>query len=56
MATVSQTAFSLFMNAKIGSGNGLVPNRQQTIIWTNADPVGWCIYPALGVDELNSLL
>ena len=37
----------------IGSDNGLAPSRQQTIIWTNADPVHWCIYAVLGVDELT---
>ena len=26
-------------------------NRQQAIIWTNADPVHWCIYAAPGVEE-----
>ena len=36
----------------ISSGNGLVPNRQQAITWTNADPVHRRIYAALGVDEL----
>ena len=33
-------------------GNGLAPNRRQAITWTNADSVHWCIYAALGVDEL----
>ena len=28
---------------RIGSGNGLVLSRQQTISWTNDDPVHWCI-------------
>ena len=40
----------------IGSGKGLAWNRQQAIIWTNADPVQWCIYviyAAPGGDELN---
>ena len=37
-----------------GSGNGLAPNRQQAIIWTNADPLRWHIYAALGGDELIS--
>ena len=27
-------------------------NRWQAIIWTNADSVYWCIYAALGGDEL----
>ena len=30
-------------------------NRQQAIIWTNADPNHWRIYAALGWDELNYL-
>ena len=25
----------------IVSGNGLVPNRRQTITWTNTDPIVW---------------
>ena len=32
--------------------NGLAPNRRQAIIWTNADPIHWRIYAALGGDEL----
>ena len=36
----------------IGSGNGLAPNRPQAIAWTNADPLHWRIYAALGEDEL----
>ena len=29
--------------------NGLVPSRQQVIVWTDDDPMQWCIYapPAL---------
>ena len=37
------------------TGNGLVPNRQQAITWTNVDPVYHHIYPALGGDGLNDL-
>ena len=44
---------SNWQKASIGSGNGLAPNRRQAIIWTNADPVRWRIYAALGRDELN---
>ena len=33
--------------------HGLVPNRQQAIIWTNADMIYWRIYVALGGDELS---
>ena len=36
----------------IGLDNGLAPNRRQAFIWTNADPVHWPIYAALGGDEL----
>ena len=32
--------------------NNPVPNRRQAIIWSNADPIHWCIYAALGGDEL----
>ena len=28
------------------------PKSRQAIIWTNADPICWCIYVALGGDEL----
>ena len=37
----------------IGLDNGLAPNRHQAIIWTNADPIHWRIYAALGGDELT---
>ena len=37
----------------IDSGNGLVLNRQQTIIWTNDGQVYWWIYVSLGLDELS---
>ena len=33
--------------------NPALPNRQQAIIWTNADPIHWCIYAAPGGDELT---
>ena len=36
---------------RIGSGNCLAANKRQAIIWTNADPVYWHIYVALG--EMN---
>ena len=32
-----------------------MPNRRQAIIWTNADPIHWQIYAALGGDELMSI-
>ena len=37
----------------MGLDNGLVPFRRQAIIWTNAEPIHWRIYAALGGDELN---
>ena len=38
--------------SSFGSDNGLVPNRQQAIICTSADPIHRRIYAALGGDEL----
>ena len=35
-----------------GLGNGLVPNRQQAIIWTNGDPDIWCFILSLCHNEL----
>ena len=35
-------------NNSTGLDNGLAPNKRQAIIWTNADPVHWRIYAALG--------
>ena len=32
--------------------NGLAPNRWQVIIWTNAHPIHWRRYAALGADGL----
>ena len=40
----------------IGLGNGLAPIRRQAIMWTNADPVYWCIYAALEGDKLIQLI
>ena len=31
----------------VGLDNGLVPNRRQAIIWTNAEPIHWRTYAAL---------
>ena len=45
---------SLFLSVQLTtrqhwfSGNGLAPNRRQAISWTNANPVHWRIYAALG--------
>ena len=36
-----------------GLDNSRVPNRRQAIIWTNADPVHWRIYAALGGTWVN---
>ena len=33
-----------------------MPNRQQAIIWTNADPIHWRIYVALVGDELSNII
>ena len=41
---------------RVGLDNGLVPNRRQAIIWTNADPIHWRIYAALRGDELTANL
>ena len=35
-------------------GNGLAPNRQQAINWTDADTVHWRIYASPGGDELST--
>ena len=37
--------------SNLGLDKGLAPNRWQAIIWTNADPIRWRIYAALGGDE-----
>ena len=37
----------------IGSDNGLSPNRQQAIIWTNEGLVYWPMYVSLGLNELS---
>ena len=39
---------SNWQQPSIGLDNGLAPNRRQAIIWTNADPINWLIYAALG--------
>ena len=40
----------------IGSDNGLVPNRQQAIIWTDDGLGWWRIYVPLGLNELIPLI
>ena len=37
--------------ASIGYDDGLVPNRQQAIVWTNGGLVCWCV--SLGLSELT---
>ena len=49
--------WSLFLRCNwqqhsIGLDNGLAPNRRQAINGTNADPIHWRIYAALGGDVL----
>ena len=44
---------SIDNNPSIGLDNGLALNRQQSIIWINADPIYWRINAALGGDELT---
>ena len=41
------------MRGIVGSGNDFAPNRRQAIAWTNAYPVHWRIYAALGGDVYN---
>ena len=63
MTTISLTIFSdafswrkslgSWQYPSIGLDNGLSQNRQQTIIWTNADPIHRRMYAALGWDELK---
>ena len=55
-----QFHWSLFrgvhLYTSIGLDNGLVPNRQQAIIWSNGDPIHWHIYAALGGDVLSRII
>ena len=46
--------FTINDNPNFGLDNGLVPNRRQAIIWTNADPIHGCIYAAPGGEELSN--
>ena len=41
--------------SSISSDNGLAPNRQQAIIWTNDGIVYWRTYASLSLDGLRSL-
>ena len=42
-------------HSSIGSCNGLAPNRQQAITWTNAYPVHWRVYAAFGVRRVKTI-
>ena len=44
---------SNWQKVAIGPGNALLTNRQQAITSTKADLVHWCMYSALGEDELR---
>ena len=46
----------IYNNLALVLNNGLVPNMRQAVIWTNADPIHWCIYAALGGDVLITYL
>ena len=45
----------LTMTQHWGPDDDLAPNRWQSVIWTNVDPIHWCIYTALGGYELSCL-
>ena len=50
--TVAESCIYASVNMVIiGSGNGLVPNRQQAITWTNDD---WLYIGALGKNSINT--
>ena len=44
---------SNWQNGSTGLDNGLVPNRWQAIIGTNAGMLYWHIYASFGLNELN---
>ena len=48
-----QISLKCVTNSPVGNKPAV---RCQAIIWTNDDPVHWCIYVALGGDELKKLL
>ena len=39
----------------IGSDHGLVPNKQQAIIWSKDGEAYWCIYVPLRIHEWKKL-
>ena len=51
--TKVSSQWSNWQYPSIALENGLAPNRRQAIIWTNADPIHWRIYAALGGNELK---
>ena len=40
-----------WQSISIDSGNGLVPNSRQAIVWTNEGVSDWRMYASLGLDE-----
>ena len=46
--------FSNWQYINIGSDNGLMPTRQQAIIWTNGGMFYWHIYASLDFNELTN--
>ena len=51
---LAEDNFGCIFLIPIGSGEGLVPTRQQAIAWNNAAQIHTRIYVALGGDELNN--
>ena len=43
---------SIENNPADGLDNDLAPNKRETIVWTNADPIHWRIYAAPGGHKL----
>ena len=44
---------SSWQQGSFDSDNGLMPNRQQTIIWANAGLIYWWIHTLFGPDEFR---
>ena len=42
---------SCWLQASIGLGNGLAPNRKQAITWTNADQDSWCHMSSISLNS-----
>ena len=45
-----------WLYVSIGSGNGLMPNKRQAIIWINDSLTYWLKYASLGLSELKFTL